>query len=184
MFSSGVIKLTNKDAKWKNVTALDYHFFPGVTQVIAACLLVFLQILILVRGNFAFLNLITLGLCLSIVPDNFCLFQSSAILPTGLSPLAASLLEVFFLSAHIFWIYKTLFEKRKWGDFLLPYMRFIYPWRLSNPYGLFAMMTKSRPELILEGSMDGKSWQDYEFNFKPGNVHKAPPNHRAFPTTY
>jgi hypothetical protein len=117
----------------------------------------------------------TLGLCLSIVPDNFWFVQSSAILPTGLSPLVASLLAVLLLPAHIFWIYKTLFEKSKWGDFLLPYMRFIYPWRLSNPYGLFAVMTKSRPELVLEGRMDGKSWQEYEFNFKPGNVHKTPP---------
>ncbi|MFM6929536.1 MAG: lipase maturation factor family protein [Bdellovibrio sp.] len=215
MFSSGVVKLTNKDASWKNLTALDYHFWtqplpnpisyffaklpplvlkactatmffielvvpffifvPGKTQMIAACLLIFLQILIIATGNFAFFNLITLGLCLSVVPDQFWVFSSSAIRQTQQSTLVASLLIVVLLPAHIFWIYKTVFEKSQRGDFLLPYMRFIYPWRLSNPYGLFAVMTKSRPELILEGSMDGNTWQEYEFNFKPGNIHKAPP---------
>lgn len=215
MFSSGVVKLTNKDASWKNLTALDFHFWtqplpnpisyffaklppfllkvctavmffielivpffifvPGITQMIAACLLIFLQILILATGNFAFFNLITLGLCLSFVPDQFWLFNGSAILPSSLSTLVVSIVALSVLPAHIFWIYKTLFETSKVGDFLLPYMRFIYPWRLSNPYGLFAVMTKSRPELVLEGSMDGQSWQEYEFNFKPGNIHRAPP---------
>ncbi|MGE5086984.1 MAG: lipase maturation factor family protein [Bacillota bacterium] len=215
MFSSGVVKLTNKDASWKNLTALNYHFWtqplpnpisyffaklphsvlkactaimffielvvpffifvPGMTQMIAASLLIFLQILIIATGNFAFFNLITLGLCLSVVPDPFWLYNGSAILPTELSTSVACIVIVVILPAHIFWIYKTLFEKSQRGDFLLPYMRFIYPWRLSNPYGLFAVMTKSRPELILEGSMDGQTWQEYEFNFKPGNIHKAPP---------
>ena len=38
-----------------------------------------------------------------------------------------------------------------------------------------AVMTKSRPEIILEGSDDGVSWQPYEFRYKPGKLDRTPP---------
>src|SRR6185295_10445244 len=43
-----------------------------------------------------------------------------------------------------------------------------------NNYGLFAVMTTSRPEIIVEGSEDGKVWQAYEFKYKAGDVHQPP----------
>ncbi|CAK4137238.1 unnamed protein product [Aphanomyces euteiches] len=64
--------------------------------------------------------------------------------------------------------------------------------RLSSPYGNFQKSTGvrkvtvpgtfinefaivARPEIIIEGSDDdGKTWQAYEFNSKPGNVNLAP----------
>ena len=48
------------------------------------------------------------------------------------------------------------------------------PLRLANPYGLFAVMTTRRDELVVEGSMDGATWVPYAFPFKPGDV-AAPP---------
>jgi len=41
------------------------------------------------------------------------------------------------------------------------------PFRSINSYGLFAVMTTSRPEIIIEGSNDGITWLEYEFKFKP-----------------
>ena len=43
-----------------------------------------------------------------------------------------------------------------------------------NGYGLFRVMTKSRPEIILEGSADGIDWLPYEFKWKPGDVNQPP----------
>jgi hypothetical protein len=43
-----------------------------------------------------------------------------------------------------------------------------------NPYGLFAVMTTSRPEIVVEGSNDGETWLAYEFRYKPGDLHRAP----------
>ena len=43
---------------------------------------------------------------------------------------------------------------------------------LVNRYGLFAVMTTSRIEIVIEGSNDGKEWQAYEFNYKPGGVYR------------
>jgi hypothetical protein len=36
-------------------------------------------------------------------------------------------------------------------------------------------MTKTRPEIIVEGSEDGATWRPYEFKYKVGNVEEAPP---------
>ena len=43
-----------------------------------------------------------------------------------------------------------------------------------NSYGLFAIMTTRRPEIIIEGSNDGEHWFAYEFRWKPGNVQRRP----------
>ena len=39
--------------------------------------------------------------------------------------------------------------------------------RSFNSYGLFRVMTTTRPEIIIEGSKDGKAWQTYQFAWKP-----------------
>jgi hypothetical protein len=41
-------------------------------------------------------------------------------------------------------------------------------------YGLFAVMTKRRPEIVIEGSSDGQVWAPYEFKWKPGDLHARP----------
>ncbi|HET9831993.1 MAG TPA: lipase maturation factor family protein, partial [Vicinamibacterales bacterium] len=51
----------------------------------------------------------------------------------------------------------------------------IEPFRSVNSYGLFAVMTTTRPEIIIEGSDDGERWMAYEFKYKPGDVHRRPP---------
>ena len=48
------------------------------------------------------------------------------------------------------------------------------PYRTVNSYGLFADMTESRPEIIVEGSNDRQDWQAYEFRWKPGDLQRQP----------
>ena len=50
----------------------------------------------------------------------------------------------------------------------------IIPFRTINGYGLFRSMTNPRPELIIEGSIDGSTWKAYEFRWKPGDVKRRP----------
>src|SRR5262245_24031216 len=56
-----------------------------------------------------------------------------------------------------------------------PIADFLAPLRSINSYGLFAVMTTTRPEIIVEGSDDGATWQAYEFKYKPGDVRRRPP---------
>ena len=53
-------------------------------------------------------------------------------------------------------------------------MRWLEPYRTFNSYGLFAVMTTERHEIIVEGSNDGVNWLPYEFKYKPGDVMKRP----------
>ncbi len=59
----------------------------------------------------------------------------------------------------------------RWGNEVLGW---VAPFRSINGYGLFRVMTTERPELILEGSMDGIRWQAYELRYKPGAVDRRP----------
>jgi hypothetical protein len=49
------------------------------------------------------------------------------------------------------------------------------PLHLVSPYGLFAVMTTTRDEIVIQGSNDGVEWRDYEFRYKPGDVMRRPP---------
>jgi hypothetical protein len=54
-------------------------------------------------------------------------------------------------------------------------LRMVAPLRIVNSYGLFALMTTTRPEIVVEGSNDGKTWAAYEFRYKAGDLMRAPP---------
>jgi hypothetical protein len=61
------------------------------------------------------------------------------------------------------------------STFVDPMASFIAPLRSVNRYGLFAVMTTTRPEIIVEGSNDGTTWLPYEFKYKPGDLRRRPP---------
>jgi hypothetical protein len=48
------------------------------------------------------------------------------------------------------------------------------PLRSVNTYGLFAVMTTERREIVIEGSSDGQTWLPYEFEYKPGDLARRP----------
>ena len=53
-----------------------------------------------------------------------------------------------------------------------------YSWNrlhLVNAYGAFGSITKQRYEVVLEGSDDGVTWQEYGFRAKPGDPTRRPP---------
>src|SRR5262249_49759096 len=62
-----------------------------------------------------------------------------------------------------------------WTEAVAPVAELIAPLRSVNGYGLFAVMTTTRPEIVIEGSNDGENWKAYEFTYKPGDVRRRPP---------
>ena len=50
----------------------------------------------------------------------------------------------------------------------------VEPFHSMNAYGLFAVMTTERPEIVVEGSDDGETWVPYVFRWKPGDVDRRP----------
>jgi hypothetical protein len=80
---------------------------------------------------------------------------------------------VLLCSAPLFW--DAFFPGAGWPEPLEAAYGYVEPFRSLNGYGLFRVMTKSRPEIIVEGSQDTVTWQPYEFKYKVGDVQRAPP---------
>jgi hypothetical protein len=53
----------------------------------------------------------------------------------------------------------------------------LQPYHVANSYGLFRSMTGvgGRPELVIQGSSDGKTWRDYVMPYKPQDPKAYPP---------
>ena len=51
----------------------------------------------------------------------------------------------------------------------------VAPFEVVNAFGLFAAMTTTRAEIVLEGSNDGTTWLPYESKYKPGDPARRPP---------
>ncbi len=157
-------------------------FTPRRSRHVAFWSLIGLQTLISLTGNYAYFNMLTMALCLLLLDDAFlrswipewCDEPLSDISPTFKRKMPALMgAETYFVpnisvhSAHGFWT----FALPRW---LVAPSIWVSPLRSFNSYGLFAVMTPTRPEIILEGSVDGKNWLPYEFKYKPGDLSRRP----------
>lgn len=162
-------------------------FFPRRIRFFGAAAMALLQILILLTGNYTFFNWLTLALCLLLL-DDFALqtflpprlrtrFNDSTIRQSAKIkwPRAVIVpLTVIILSASGFQLAATLGCR---SPLLVPLAwvaEQLAPLRTVNSYGLFAVMTTERREIIVQGSNDGTNWLTYEFKYKPGDVDRRP----------
>jgi len=70
--------------------------------------------------------------------------------------------------------FARLFSVGRIPSFVAAPLNWVAPFRTINGYGLFAVMTRKRPEIIVEGSNDGQTWLPYEFKWKAGDLKRAP----------
>jgi hypothetical protein len=166
-------------------------------RLIGAGLLAFLQVCILMTGNYAFFNLLTLTLCLLLLDDTFLgRFLPRRVMGPSIVPSVPTInttdppgrtvknssvkdflrviLAVGILFISGLQMIGLFLPRGNLPEPVAEILMEVAPLRLVNPYGLFAVMTTSRPEIIVEGSQDGKRWFPYEFKYKPGDVKRAP----------
>lgn len=148
--------------------------------------LVLLQAGIALTGNYGFFNLLAVVLCIPALDDGVL----GRILPIRVAAaepgapwrralLIGALPVMALLSGLSAW--SELATTRAaaggtaafpaWGSTLLAA---VAPLRSFNGYGLFRVMTTERPELVAEGSPDGRHWVEYDLRYKPGPVTRAP----------
>ncbi len=195
-------------------------FAPRRPRSFACLLLLLLQIVILLTGNYCFFNLLTMALCVLLLDDAVLarlvpkrwrarLVPESTQLVTGkntppepapvtedkalpevkvppapiptpgrrrlrwsgwlVAPLAVVIVLVTFTE-----MIERLAAPRWWPQSLLALDEWVGPFRSMNNYGLFAVMTTSRREIVIEGSNDAKTWLPYEFKYKPGDPKRRP----------
>jgi lipase maturation factor 1 len=155
--------------------------FPRRIRHAAAVTLVVFQVSILVTGNFAFFNWLSIALCLPLFDNGFWpepvrrFFRIGDHAGPPAQPMPAwrwampAFIGVFvFVATGPGVVHSFNYAVPD------PLGRQLWSLRSFNSYGLFRVMTTERPEIIVEGSRDGVHWDVYEFRWKPGNVNRAP----------
>jgi hypothetical protein len=142
----------------------------------AALVIVVTQGYLLISGNFAWLNALTLVLALSVVDGRWL----AAVLPVDRPDELSS--PTWFVGVGIgLALLVAVLSVAPVRNMLSPGQRMntsFDPLRLVNSYGAFGSVTKVRRELVVEAT-DGTGpdavWREYEFRGKPGDVHRRPP---------
>lgn len=153
---------------------------PRRLRLAACALLVFLQIVIAVTGNYCFFNLVTVALCLLLIDDAVLWPRGSASVRTAkrlqdrLAIYGATATLIVTLPINGWLIYTAFKPEADWPRPIGVLYERIDPFRVANGYGLFRVMTKDRREIIIEGSADGVDWRAYEFKWKPGDLTRPP----------
>ena len=159
---------------------------PRRLRLIAAGLLIFLQLAIAITGNYCFFNLLTIALCLLLIddavvgPDCRAVRNQSVGAPGGRAIperlcVYVGMFVITLTLAVNAWLIFSAFKPLSRPPLALAnlYNR-LEAFRIVNGYGLFRVMTKDRGEIILEGSSEGIDWLPYEFKWKPGDLKRAP----------
>lgn len=170
---------------------LPFGIFLGRRLRLAAFVgIVGLMLLIMATGNFTYFNLLTIVLCFALLDEeslpkflkNWFREREAAPKPFfrrlgfGLRVVIGSLLLLLSLQV----CQRQLIYEAKWLSrpllpaFLDPLGQATQPFHLSSGYGLFRVMTTERPEIIIEGSSDGRNWEPYEFRWKPDRLSERP----------
>jgi hypothetical protein len=155
-------------------------FLPQPVASVAAAAVILTQLWLVLTGNFAWLNWLTIVLAFSGVSDQVV----HAVIPAWPAsaavsampwwfgiPVAAVSLLLLVLSRRPL---RNLFSRRQLMN--ASFNR----WHLVNAYGAFGTVTKRRDEVVVEGSAaddphDEGAWREYGFRGKPGDVHRIPP---------
>jgi len=160
-------------------------FCPRRLRFFAGFGIALLQGCIFITGNYNWFNLQTLLLCLllfddaalqSILPARLGLFlgaRGSVRRPRRVIAFPTSLIALLIVFLSV-----VEMEERFGGKpptFAKTLDVYIEPLHITSSYGLFAVMTTERHEIVIEGSPDGVEWREYEFRYKPGDIARRPP---------
>jgi len=158
-------------------------FSPRRFRHIAAWCFLIVETCILLTGNYNFFNLLTIFMCLFLFDDAAikCLmpYRILAMASNHKYPTAGMVASSFALlmactSIYIGATQITRIVGSDWGMRYSATYRFLAPFGIVNSYGPFAVMTKVRNEIVIEGSADQITWQEYQFKYKPGDLEKCP----------
>jgi hypothetical protein len=62
----------------------------------------------------------------------------------------------------------------RWPEPFLSMSRFNAPLRLVGHYGYTVTSIDTRPQIVVEGTLDGKDWKEYRFRWAPGDLRRMP----------
>jgi hypothetical protein len=160
-------------------------FLPQPLAGVGATIIIVTQAFLVLSGNYAWLNLVTMVIAASALPDSFV----QALIPGLETPRDASeppawfvagvLGLVVFVLALSYWPVRNLISPGQ----LMNYSFNRY--HLVNTYGAFGSVTRVRHEVVIEGTDQAvlnatTQWREYEFRGKPGDLKRRPPQVAPF----
>jgi Lipase maturation factor len=153
-------------------------FAPQPVAGAAGLLMVVLQVWLLLSGNFAWLNVLTIVLAFAAFDDQ----QLGLVLPVRHGDLAAPPLwfdgaVLLYTAAVVVLSYWPVRNMLSSGQVMNASFN---PLHLVNTYGLFGRITRQRDEVVIEGTdaaepTSATVWKEYEFKAKPGDPTRRPP---------
>lgn len=153
-------------------------FLPQPVASVAAAVVIVTQLWLVLSGNFAWLNWVTIVLAFSAVDDA----AARVLLPLPDSPtpapsptwfVAAVLVFTIAVIGLSYWPVRNLLSHRQQMN------ASFNTFHLVNTYGAFGVISRTRDEVVIEGTDDVRVtdqtvWREYEFKGKPGDVHRMP----------
>lgn len=157
-------------------------------RAIAGVGFIFLMILILLTGNYTYFNWLTIIISLPLIADKFWPGKKSIkngdenteskkawVKWTSLGVAAPAFVLLAVLNLQV--MASSLHRDRSKSlspKGLTDFSNKLAPYGVCSSYGLFRTMTTDRPEIILQGSMDGVTWKSYNFKWKPDELDDVP----------
>ena len=163
-----------------------FIFGPRRVKLCAWFYITLLMGLIFLTGNYTFFNLLTLSLCIFLFDDSILknFFKSETVFSvpnntelTNWSQIKEKIIIGFVLMILLLSSVHTM--SRYFPDVRVPSvirntLSSIRPFGIINTYGLFSVMTTTRPELIIEKSENGTDWEEIQFKWKAGKEDARP----------
>jgi len=153
-------------------------FFPQPVALIAGGFIVVHQLWLIVSGNYAWLNWLTIVLGLTTISDSWMTQTFSLMTPQTLDRGIAQDALTYGIGAVTLLLSaepaKNLLSKNQKMNYNFNALH------LVNAYGAFGTVTRERYEIVVEGTSedpitDATKWQAYEFKGKPGAAGRRPP---------
>ena len=153
-------------------------FTPQPFASIGALLMIGTQLYLVVSGNYAWLNWVTIVVIFAGVSDPVLAFLAVPAPATLPPPPAWFSIAVIALAVLV-----VILSYRPARNLMSRHqaMNASYdPFRLVNTYGAFGSVTRTRYEVVVEGTDavspdDDAEWREYEFIGKPGDPCRRPP---------
>lgn len=148
-------------------------FVPQPVASVAAILVIVTQGWLVLSGNFAWLNVLTMILAFSALADD--VVGLGGVDAHGPTPVW---FVVVVLTATLAVVALSLPAARNLVSRQQRMNASFNVWHLGNAYGAFGSITRERDEVIVEGTLDDDPsaavWHEYEFRGKPGRVDRLP----------
>jgi hypothetical protein len=153
-------------------------FAPQPFAAAAALYMIGTQLYLVMSGNYAWLNWITIVIMAAALPDwlldPMLPIQAGSTSPAPVT-FGVATIGLFLLVALLsYWPVRNMLGRRQIMNFSFN------PLHIVNTYGAFGSVTRHRDEVVVEGTNEAEptaatAWREYEFRAKAGDPMRRPP---------